>query len=321
MRRGTSSCAIWAFLTCGRFSAGADPESSCPAGTTVKDCGPLADLGISSFLQVGLVEDKASMLPFAGNIPAGLRTLGGGRLGDQPPQSVTSSMSEWFVTVDVNGRLCMICGEPSAHRSDRDYEKRTDCGNQSLIEHLGNVDVPLISFSRQADGEQPETNAFCELNVQKVCADSIYNKDFLFQAKSIYIPESEPCGETCAYDWWYCKYNGWLKPEIVALMHDFDGMKAESERQCNTKYAKYGWNSTFTQRDQMDAYLPGMARGKPTEDEALIVGAWTCAMGSAGCDMAYCAYTYCDYGDDVVRTYGECEGWDPVKGMPMPARV
>ena len=80
--------------------------------------------------------------------------------------------------------------------------------------------------------------------MQKICADGIYNKDFLFQGKSVYIAESNSCGETSSYDWWYCKYNGWLKPETAALMHNFDGMKADSERQRNTKSAKYNLNST-----------------------------------------------------------------------------
>lgn len=255
----------------------------------------------TSFIQISQPRTEIDMIMKNGLALTGLR--------GQPPEE--EALKDWQKSVDANGRECSLCGEPSAERSDRDYKKRDDCGNQTLSEHPENYFVPLITFSRPANGTDPGTNAWCELNSQKICADSLYNEDYLFQAKSVYEPPD--------YDWYYCRANGWLKPEIVALQHDFDGMTRESQKQCDTKYAKYGWNTSLTISDMALHYAPGLARGYPTQEEALFIGAWTCAMGSSGCDMAYCAYSFCDLGDGVPRTYDECEGWDPVKGMPAPS--
>ena len=41
-------------------------------------------------------------------------------------------------------------------------------------------------------------------------------------------------------------------------------------------------------------------------------------MGASGCDMTYCAYSFCELGNGKFGMYDECEGWDPVKGMPIP---
>jgi len=190
---------------------------------------------------------------------------------------------------------------------------RTDCGNHSyLLEPLIAFTTPLIKFSRQASEGQPETNAWCELNAQKVCADSLYNRDFLYQAKAVDYPRTG-----FVYDQWYCHYNGWINQEIRELSHDFDAMKKRAEEECQSeKYAHTGWNTTLTLGDMTAAYLPGLARGRPNKEEALLVGAWTCAMGSSGCDMAYCSYSFCDKGNGKFGVYDDCEGWDPVKGMP-----
>lgn len=80
----------------------------------------------------------------------------------QPPQPSDPEM-----TVDMNGRQCHLCSMPLPERSDRRYLQRTDCGNQSVFEHPENNRKPLISFSRQG------SNAYCELNIQKWCADAM----------------------------------------------------------------------------------------------------------------------------------------------------
>ena len=86
--------------------------------------------------------------------------------------------------------------------------------------------------------------------------------------------------------------------------------------------------------------------GRPTVAEAQEMAGWTCAMGTAACDMAYCAYSFCNrayflsilhatsvslfqtccsslrvvrrgkLANGTLGIYDECEGWDPVKGMP-----
>lgn len=203
---------------------------------------------------------------------------------------------------------------PLPERTDRKYVQRTDCGNDTYATHLDAWFTPLISYSREATETQTANSAWCELNSQKMCADAMYNKDWLFQAKAVDYPR------VAKYDPWYCHYNGWLgNPQIIKLYHDYEGLKALSTQVCNSeKYAHTGWNTTMTLTDMTLRYAKGMLRGQPTEEEALFVGAWTCAMGSSGCDMAYCAYSFCDKGDGKFGMYEECEGWDPVQGMPSP---
>jgi len=205
---------------------------------------------------------------------------------------------------------CMLCGTPLPERTDRAYVQRTDCGNHSPAIDIHALTTPLITYSRPAADGKPATNAWCELNLQKICADSIFNRDFLYQAKTI--------PDVPAYDFHYCKLNGWLDPQIVALQNDFDAMDAKAKEVCNSpRYLRHGWNSTITLTQMASKYTPGLLRGHPTLSEAEFIGAWTCAMGSSGCDMAYCAYTFCDKGNGDFGKYQECEGWDPVKGMPV----
>lgn len=75
--------------------------------------------------------------------------------------------------------------------------------------------------------------------------------------------------------------------------------------------------TTMTMADSNASSSRSYARGYPTKEEALLMAGWTCAMGTAACDMAYCAYSFCELPDGTMGTYGQCKGWDPVKGMPL----
>ena len=153
------------------------------------------------------------------------------------------------------------------------------------------------------------STAYCELNYQKICADAIYNRDWLLQAKAVNIRTSYGTD----YDPYYCLHNGWLSRDIRVLQHDYEGLKAKADEYCAIRLDSWV-NMTFDEADA--AYWPGYYRGRPTKEEAAEQAAWTCAMGTAACDMAYCAYSFCDLGN-TVGTYDDCEGWDPVKGMPF----
>jgi hypothetical protein len=221
-----------------------------------------------------------------------------------PPYMIDKLMRHTYGT-DMKGRNCALCDLPLPERSDREYVQRTDCGNHSAFENPEVWEIPLIKFNREAKDGQPETTAWCELNLQRVCADGIVNKDLLMQAKSVDYPES------ATFDLYYCKHNGWLSKELRSLQQDFQGMTARAEQDCSSRQYE---NITLSQMQAV--YLPAMQRGQPTEDEARFIGDWTCAMGSAACDMAYCAYSFCELPDGTIGRYGDCEGWDPVKGMP-----
>jgi hypothetical protein len=219
---------------------------------------------------------------------------------------------------DHNGIECSICGQPKKDTlpSGKVYKEfRTDCG-QSRKSLRQMMFTPLASYKKSAEETESghPMEAFCALNMQKSCSDAVANEDYLYYAKSIEgIYESSRVRQ---YDWSYCALNGWLDKDLVDLAHsgDFHKMQATAQGMCETKYMKYNWNK-ITLAQMMRKYLPGMVRGRATYEEANFLGAWNCAMGDAACDMAYCAFTYCNLGDGQPRAYFMCPGWDPVKGM------
>lgn len=89
----------------------------------------------------------------------------------------------------------------------------------------------------------------------------------------------------------------------------------KAEEFCNS--LDTNWKTTMTMADSNASSSRSYARGYPTKEEALLMAGWTCAMGTAACDMAYCAYSFCELPDGTMGTYGQCKGWDPVKGMPL----
>ena len=162
----------------------------------------------------------------------------------QPAEGTKESKNP-ELSIDMNGRECHLCGLPFPERSDRRYVQRRDCGNESIFEHPENRRKPLIQFNR------PGSTAYCELNVQKMCADAIYNRDFLFQTKAIDARSEKGSG---SFNMNYCYLNGWLAPEIKALQHDYEGMKLKAEDFC--KAQKNTWNTTMTQIDADAATFP-----------------------------------------------------------------
>ena len=227
-------------------------------------------------------------------------------------------------SLDANGRVCFLCNSPPAERApNKTYVQRTDCGNHSVFEHPETLLVPLSEFRQEATDEHNESFAWCELNLEKGCADAIYNADYMMFAKSIQMPDLPIVHYSAAsWDQHYCFYNGWLTDEIRSLQHDFQGMRDKGQEFCNSEaMVRRGSKGNMTLSDMLGPYMsgrPGFPGAQPTLEAALLVGAWACAMGSAACDMAYCAYSYCRKGYGF-GTYAECPGWDPVYGMPVEA--
>ncbi|CAE7356840.1 unnamed protein product [Symbiodinium pilosum] len=223
---------------------------------------------------------------------------------------------------DVNGRMCLLCDMPPAERApDKSYVQRSDCGNHSVFEHPEMALVPLSRFTKDATAERNETSGWCELNTEKACADALYNQDYMMFAKAIQIPKLPLVNYSAAsWDQFYCYYNGWLSPEIKAMQHDFEGMKAKGKEYCDSDaLVRLGSKGNMTLHAMLARWLPAapfFPGSRPSVQDAHFIAAWTCAMGSAACDMAYCAYTYC-VKEDGFGTYAECAGWDPVKGMPV----
>lgn len=226
---------------------------------------------------------------------------------------------------DHNGRKCRVCGKPLPERlaKGKKYKQfRTDCG-EGASEWTGLAPVlKTILTKRLNDYNKDEKdtenglpmNAFCALNLQKSCADAIANKDYMYYAKGLSIPNDR---NNKKYDWSYCVQNGWLDKEVVDLAHsgNFLMMQRFAKEQCTTKYEKYNWRKITLAKFGL-RYVPGVMTGtNPSEFAANYIGAWNCAMGDAACAMTYCAYTYCNLGDGKARSYDECPDWDPVKGM------
>ena len=138
--------------------------------------------------------------------------------------------------IDANGRLCFLCGTPSEERApNQTYVIRDDCGNHSLLEYPAMMDVPLSNFQRNATEEHNATFGWCELNVEKTCADAIYNQDYMIFAKSVEIPDVKLVHyKVASWDQYYCLYNGWISKEVRALQHDFEGMYLKGQELCNS---------------------------------------------------------------------------------------
>lgn len=221
---------------------------------------------------------------------------------------------EGLVTLDHNGHLCMLCSKPLPERVDKEYKEfRTDCGRSSSPTGPAATDLskPVVQFM-QTDAQK---NGFCELNYAKSCADAIANKDYLYWAKSLDLKDPR-LRATAIWDARYCHQNGFLDKDIVALQHDFIGMQAKASELCKTKYAKHGIEKlSFLDMMTLSKYNDPNA---PSLQDAEMLAAWNCGMGDIGCDMTMCAYSYCiKDGNGTIGMYDECDGWDPVRGMPM----
>lgn len=138
----------------------------------------------------------------------------------------------------------------------------------------------------------------------------MYNQDFLFWAKSFDVRDPER-----AYMKWACVSNGWLTPEFLLLQHDYEATQAKSDELCaSERYLQYGWNTTMTSWDALRNYMSELGNASVAGAERM--EAYKCAMGSLGCDIALCVYSYCIMSDGSIGVYDECDGWDPVRGMP-----
>mmetsp|Transcript_41268 Transcript_41268/g.76794 ORF Transcript_41268/g.76794 Transcript_41268/m.76794 type:complete len:282 (+) Transcript_41268:50-895(+) len=210
------------------------------------------------------------------------------------------------------GHFCYLCDiEPLPGRmnSSQQYRTRADCGNHSIYEHPEFLSEPVHSFNF------PGSSAYCELNHEKSCADAMYNQDFSLWAKSFDAKANTP---DMAYMQWVCAANGFLSDEFLKLAHDFQAMQAKSDQLCaSERYSRYDW-MTISTFEAMRNYMAEL--DDPTVTGAERVEAYKCAMGSLGCDIAMCVYSYCRLSNGSIGIYDECEGWDPVKGMLMPSQ-
>jgi len=226
------------------------------------------------------------------------------------------------------------------------YSKPVGAGCKQRPQELdkfksGPSSVAGLDTSAQASSQFDKTPAinynikgwsgFCESG-WSLCPDAKVNKDYMYYAKGVGPVWAKVAGRM---DREYCGLNGWLKPDIATLVHNFTALQAKGEELCKTKYAKYV--ETMTLMGLSDAERAGLednfngekslpqvileARTDPSrlifdEKAAHMSAAWNCALGDVSCDIAYCNYAYCEKGDGSYGVLEECEGWDKVNGMP-----
>eukprot|EP00438_Fugacium_kawagutii_P000321 Skav210722 [mRNA] locus=scaffold849:168489:172155:+ [translate_table: standard] len=231
-------------------------------------------------------------------------------------------------SIDVNGRRCFGCDAPGGHG----YLQRSDCGAQNVFDHPENLDKPLRSFSRAAGPGQNASNAYCELNYGKTCADAIFNEDYLMFTKALNLSKS-----TAGYDLQVC-------PEIRAVQHDFAQLTSKAQEFCSAperQKDRWGWERLGAgpgRRVHDVGRVPravsapaalasrrlGVAAGRPVAGQ---LGALADPWGSWGWDgcpgkpvpWALQPATWPTEGSFGLRE--ECDGWDAVKGMPVKQRV
>lgn len=253
----------------------------------------------------------------AAGAPAETEAAAGEGLQEQDRAGPAAATS--LVSLDHNGNVCILCGKPLPERvGNKTYAKsETTCGGRSSPTGptADDLNLPVAEISRSAGRRGGAASAFCELNFGKSCVDAAANKDYLYWAKSLDMNHPDMRGNI-QWDAGYCQKNGFLQPAVVALQHNFTGMHEKARELCGTRYAKYGTqNLTF-----VDMLKRSHAGDAPSDDDAELLAAWNCAMGDLGCDMAWCAYTFCERGSTgSFGLYDECAGWHPVQGMPVPS--
>ena len=105
------------------------------------------------------------------------------------------------------------------------------------------------------------TNAWCEVGAQEVCANQVANKDVMFQAKSLDVPRG------FAYDFWYCKYNGFLKFETrEAVAGGWDKLMAWAADFCDSRESKQ-YNGEKFNEINMEKMLKYYGRGMISKDQ------------------------------------------------------
>jgi len=246
-----------------------------------------------------------------------------------------------------NGVVCSLCGPPLPGRgydgnpvfsstihasgdnipSPPDFIMRDDCGTYADADMASTL--PLKSYVHKTGPDHPPwpgaTNAWCELNQQVVAADSIVNREPLYQGKTLDVQRGY------AYDFFYCKYNDFLTLAArQAVSAGFDAAQVFARDMCAQRAQEFDI-SNISRASFVQVYGRGMYSEDqvPTADDARHLGAWLCAMGGSDgltgarsdgnlADIGYCHYTYGDldptYPGEFCM-YEECDGWDPLTGQ------
>lgn len=199
------------------------------------------------------------------------------------------------------------------------------CGKRPLFP-LTSVTTPATKYIAPGSGSDPGWNGFCEMG-WSLCPDAAANHDYSYYWRGLGPKWVEYASGP---DSQYCLNNGWLKPEVARLVRNFTALKAKGEELCREQFAPTPENHydelgimginmvmDLASKNREAAKLRG-DRGYSAMDAeaASMSAAWNCALGDVSCDIAYCNYAYCEKPDGSAGIMSECEGFDPVRGMP-----
>eukprot|EP00747_Dinoflagellata_sp_TGD_P072250 gnl/TRDRNA2_/TRDRNA2_157400_c0_seq1.p1 gnl/TRDRNA2_/TRDRNA2_157400_c0~~gnl/TRDRNA2_/TRDRNA2_157400_c0_seq1.p1 ORF type:complete len:300 (+),score=26.62 gnl/TRDRNA2_/TRDRNA2_157400_c0_seq1:30-929(+) len=217
---------------------------------------------------------------------------------------------------------------PSLDGTGTNYSLDPDCGQAA------SADAQLTSLLQQhRQPGIPTSTPWCELmsifmslfgNVSLGCTSERYNRDHIAYAKSLLRWSSNP--RIARVDGQYCRMNGFLQAEAARLRNNFSALEARGKEYCRSEpILSHNWKrmsmlgilKTFT-FDELEMALASLTDHEMTQELAEATAAFSCALGSLPCDMAYCSFTYCDRGDKTVGAHHECEGFDGIHGVPVP---
>jgi len=174
------------------------------------------------------------------------------------------------------------------------------CGQRPFNSLFADKDDTALSFKAMSE----HWNGFCQMG-WPLCPDAVAAKDYVYYAKGIGRPWVQ---EKADHDKNYCGLNGWLKPEIAAIVRNFTATKAKGEELCHSRYENDFYRTTNIEL-KLEKF--GDVRKKPGAEKC---ASWNCAMGDLGCDLAYCNYWYCELEDGSFGTMEECNGFNMKRG-------
>jgi hypothetical protein len=197
--------------------------------------------------------------------------------------------------------------DPELLEDGESYQVRaTDgCKGRPIESLFASEHATALSFKEMLRRDSAEHwNGFCQMRWTP-CPDAVKAEDYVYYAKSIGLPWVQAQAD---HDKHYCGLNGWLKPEIASIVRNFTATKAKGEELCHSRY-----ETDFYRTTTIELTLEKFGDVR-TPQGAENAGAWNCAMGDLGCDLAYCNYWYCELEDGSIGTMEECNGFNKKRG-------
>lgn len=203
--------------------------------------------------------------------------------------------------------------------------------------------IPAQEFMRYRPDGTVAWNGFCQGGDMR-CPDAVANRDYYQYARAL---GPAWINKVRHIDGDYCYHNGFLKPELAKLTHNFTAIRDKAAELCRTTYNDPKYSQEYITvdgkipkgpfKDFQDntiakfrarmrdgsspqnlllLELPDPTPGEGMDEEyALHTAAHNCALGDLACDITYCNYGFCEKpgGYGVME---ECPGFNQFSGQP-----